>query len=60
MCTVSLKGGKIDHTVCYQNQFSFQNEYMMIVPAETWPTTKAKIVKVCVFVHRNLMIREGC
>ena len=60
MCTVSLKGGKIDHTVCYQNQFSFQNEYMMIVPAERWPTTKAKIVKVCVFVHQNLMIREGC
>ena len=47
MCIVSLKGGKIDHTFGGQNQFSFQNGYMMIVPAETWPTTKVKIVKVC-------------
>ena len=55
----SLKGGKIDHTVGGQNQFSFQNEYMMIVPAETWPTAKVKIVKMCAFVQRNQMIREG-
>ena len=62
MCIVSLKGGKIDHTVGGLNQFSFQNEYtcMMIVPAETWPIAKVKIVKICAFVHRNLMIREGC
>ena len=57
MCIFSLKGGKIDHTVGGQTQFSFQNEYMMIMPAETWPTTK---VKICAFVHRNLIRREGC
>ena len=60
MFIFSLNGGIIDHTVGGLNQFSFQNEYMMIVSAETWPTTKVKIVKMCVFVHRNLMIREGC
>ena len=49
MCTVSLKGGKIDHTVGGQNQFSFPNECMMIVPAETWPSTKVKICEnLCV------------
>ena len=53
MCIFSLKRGKKDHTVGGQNQFSFQNEYMMIVTAETWPKTKVKIVKICAFVHRN-------
>ena len=60
MCIVSLIGGKIDHTVGGQNQFSFQNEYMMIVPAETWPTTKVKrtsMLKARVFPNYKNMIR---
>ena len=63
-------GVKIEHIVGGQNQecfffFSFlffffflffQNAYLMVMPAETWATTKVNIAKKFAFVHRNLMV----
>ena len=34
------------HIIGGQNQFSFQNAYLMIMQAETWATNKVKIVKI--------------
>ena len=47
-------GVKIKHTV--QNQISFQNASLMIIPAETWATTKEKNPKIYALVRRNLMV----
>ena len=50
-------GVKIEHTVDGQNQDCFQNAYLMVMPAETWATTKEKIVKkIYLFVHRILLV----
>ena len=53
---LAAMGVKIEHTVGSQNQDFFQNAYLMVMPAETWATTKVKIVKIYAFVHRNLMV----
>ena len=37
---------KIEDTVGIQNQDCFQNAYLMVMPAETWDTTKIKIAKI--------------
>ena len=41
---------KIRHTVGGQKQefffFFFQNAYLMVMPVETWATTKEKIAKI--------------
>ena len=49
-------GVKINHTVGGKNQECFQNAYLMVMPVETWGTTKEKIAKNYVFVHRNVMV----
>ena len=49
-------GVKINHTVGSQNQEIFQNAYLMVMPVETWTTTKEKIMKIYAFVHRNVKV----
>ena len=53
-------GVKINHTVGGQNQdfylFIYQNAYLMVMPIETWATTKEKIANIYDFVHRNVMV----
>ena len=49
-------GVKINHTIGSQNQEFFQNAYLMVMPVETWTTTKDKIVKIYAFVHQNVMV----
>ena len=50
-------GIKIEHIVGVQNQdFFFQNAYLMVMPAEILATTKVKIAKIYAFVRWNLMI----
>ena len=36
--------------------FFFQNACLMVMPVETWATTKETIAKIYAFVHRNLMV----
>ena len=49
-------GVKINHTVGGQNQEFFQNAYLMVMPVETWATTKETIAKNYAFVHRNVIV----
>ena len=56
MCIFSFRGCKKKHTVDGHNQEFFQNAYLMVMPVETWATTKDKIVKIYAFVHWNVMV----
>ena len=51
-------GVKLNHTragaVKIKN-FYFQNAYLMVMPVETWATTKEKNANIYAFVHRNVM-----
>ena len=49
-------GVKIKYTVGGLNQECFQNAYLMVMPVETWATTKENITKTYAFVHRNFMV----
>ena len=49
-------GVRIEHTVGGQNQDFFQNACLMVMPAETWATTKVKSAKIYAFVHENVMV----
>ena len=44
------------YVVGNQNQDFVQNAYLMIMPAETWATTKVKNAKHYAVVHRNVLV----
>ena len=46
----------IEHTVDGQNRFFFNISDLIVMPAETWATTKVKIAKLYAFVYRNLLV----
>ena len=47
---------KIEHTVAEQNQdYIFQNAYLMFMPAETWAITKVNIAKQTCFCLSKLV-----
>ena len=49
-------GVKIEHTVGVQNNFFFQNAYLMVMSAETLATVKVNIAQIYALVRRNIMI----
>ena len=51
-------GVKIEHAVGVQNKdfFFFRNAFLTVMSTETLATTKIKIAKIYVLVHRNLII----
>ena len=53
---LAFMGVKIEYTVGGQNQFSFQNAYLLIIPTKTLTTTKEKIVCTSELngIHGNL------